>query len=400
LARREYRYTFPLDIVEDAMQYDVVVVGAGPTGLSLATELKRLGLSALVLDRLAEGANTSRAAVVHARTLEVLESSGATSELLARGLKVPTFCIRDGDKVLLSISFDGLDTKYPFALMCSQEQTEAILLRRLTSFGGTVQRPCEVFTLTQVDGGVRVDFQEDGQVNTATGEWAVGCDGSHSLVRKEAGIPFEGSAYEERFVLGDVEMEWPLSRDEVSLFVSQKGLVVVAPLPENRFRIVATAQEASAEASISFLQTVLDERGPGGKHSKILSCSWASKFHIEHRVARSLRSGNILIAGDAAHVHSPAGGQGMNTGIQDAVSLAQALVQQKSGQDTGALDKWEAKRMEIARDVVSLTDKMTKFATLSSPIGQLLRNAVIGLVGYSSAARHKIAEKLAELDNR
>jgi 2-polyprenyl-6-methoxyphenol hydroxylase-like FAD-dependent oxidoreductase len=382
------------------MQFHVIVVGAGPTGLSLATELKRLGLSALVLDRLAEGANTSRAAVVHARTLEVLEPSGATDELLVRGLKVPTFRIRDRDKVLLSISFDGLDTRYPFALMCPQEQTEAILLRRLTSFGGTVRRPCEVCTLTQVEGGVRLDFQEDGHVNTATAEWVVGCDGSHSLVRKQAGIPFEGSAYDESFVLGDVEMEWPLSRDEVSLFVSQQGLVVVAPLPESRFRIVATAQDASAQPSVSFLQNVLDERGPGGKRSKILSCNWASNFHIEHRVARSLRRGNVLIAGDAAHVHSPAGGQGMNTGIQDAVSLATALAQQKSGADAGALDKWEAKRMEVARDVVSLTDKMTKVATFSSPVGRMLRNAVIGLAGYSSAARHKIAEKLAELDYR
>jgi 2-polyprenyl-6-methoxyphenol hydroxylase-like FAD-dependent oxidoreductase len=382
------------------MQYDVIVAGAGPTGLALAIELKRCGLSALVLDRLAEGANTSRAAVIHARTLEVLEACGVTDELLARGLKVPTFRIRDGARVLLAISFDGLDTKYPFTLMIPQEQTEAILLERLTRLGGGVRRPCEVTSVTQTEGGVSVGFQENGEAAAARAEWVVGCDGSHSMVRKQAGIAFEGAAYDESFVLGDVEMEWPLSRDEVSLFVSQKGLVVVAPLPWNRFRFVATAQDTAAEASIPLLQGILDERGPGGEGARILNCKWASTFHIAHRVAGSLRNGNILIAGDAAHVHSPAGGQGMNTGIQDAVSLATALAQQKSGEDTRALDKWETRRMEIARDVVSTTDRMTKVATLSSPVGRLLRNAVIGLAGYSSAARHKIAEKLAELDNR
>jgi len=175
-------------------QHDVVVVGAGPAGLALAAELHRLGVSPLVLDRLAAGANTSRAAVVHARTLEVLEPLGVTPELLRNGVIVPNFRIRDRNRILASISFKGLDTKYPFALMCPQDRTEAVLLRRLESLGGTVQRPCEVVSIRQVGNEVLVQHSGDA-LETVRARWVIGCDGMHSLVREQASILFEGGAY-------------------------------------------------------------------------------------------------------------------------------------------------------------------------------------------------------------
>ncbi len=230
--------------------------------------------------------------------------------------------------------------------------------------------------------------------------WVVGCDGSHSLVREQASIPFEGEAYDESFLLADVEMDWPLDREEVTLFYSAKGLVVVAPLPDNRFRIVATVQQTPAEPSIRDFETILAERGPLDSPRSIRRLHWASRFRIQHRVAKALRHGHILLAGDAAHVHSPAGGQGLNTGIQDAISLADALHQTlQSGNET-ILNKWEQARLKIAHSVVDLTDRMTRVATISSPVLQVVRNTAVELIGNIPFAQRAMAEKLSELANR
>jgi 2-polyprenyl-6-methoxyphenol hydroxylase-like FAD-dependent oxidoreductase len=379
---------------------DVASVGGGPTGLALGAELKRLGVLAVILDRLAAGENTSRAAVVHARTLEVLEPLGVTTELIAQGLQIETFRVRDRSRVLATITFQGLQTKYPFALLCPQQRTEAILLGRLQALGGQVDRPREVVAITEFANGVAIQYRGNGELQTLQAKWVVGCDGMHSIVREQAAIPFEGDAYEESFVLADVVMDWPIPRDEVSLFFSTDGLVVVVPLPENHFRIVATMKVAPPEPAISDFQKILEERGPENGDIRIRSAPWSSRFHVHHRVAKTFRKGRILLAGDAAHVHSPAGGQGMNTGIQDAISLADALRQELQQGSETALDAWQMKRQEIARGVVSLTDRMTKLGTASSPAVKLLRNAVMDIVGHVPFAQHALAQQLSELNNR
>jgi 2-polyprenyl-6-methoxyphenol hydroxylase-like FAD-dependent oxidoreductase len=384
----------------DEPGHTVVIVGAGPTGLALGAELRRVGISSLILDRLEAGANTSRAAVIHARTLEVLEPLEVTSELLREGVMVPVFRVRDRNRILASISFKELETKYPFSLMCPQNHTEAILLRRLEALGGAVDRPCEVVAVGPGEKGVHVQFKSGGELRTVRTQWLVGCDGMHSQVREQASIPFVGGNYEESFVLADVKMDWPLGREEVTLFFSGEGLVVVAPLPGDHFRIVATVKKAPTSLSTTDFQQILEERGPENAAIKIRSMVWASPFHLEHRVAKVLRRDRILLAGDAAHVHSPAGGQGMNTGIQDAISLAGALREVLQHGNEAALDIWQEKRLEIARSVVKMTDLMTKAATASSPGLKLLRNAVIGIIGQIPFAQHSIARKLSELDNK
>ena len=381
-------------------QHDVVIVGAGPVGLALAAELHRLGVSPLVLDRLAAGANTSRAAVVHARTLEVLEPLGVVPELLQNGVIVPTFRVWDRSRILASISFRDLHTKYPFTLMYPQDRTEAVLLRRLESLGGTVQRPCEVVSIRQVEDEVEVQHKNGGTLETVRAKWLIGCDGMHSVVREQAAIPFKGGAYDDSFIEADVEMDWPLDRDEVSLFFSEKGFLLVAPLPGNHFRIVATVQQAASTPSIADFQRVLEERGPENGTILIRRMGWSSRFHVSHRVAKALRKGRILLAGDAGHVHSPAGGQGMNTGIQDAISLAGVLHSVLQNGNEEELDTWQESRLKIARSVVRLTDRMTKTATTSSSAVKLLRNAAVEIIGHIPFAQHAMAEKLSELDNR
>jgi 2-polyprenyl-6-methoxyphenol hydroxylase-like FAD-dependent oxidoreductase len=386
----------------DTAQNDVVIVGAGPSGLALGAELKRLGISALILDRLEAGANTSRAVVVHARTLEVLEPLGVAPELIQNGVIVPIFRARDRSRILATISFTELDTPYPFTLMCPQDQTEAILLRRLQSLGAMVERPCEVVSIHPSDHDVEVQFKRSGELNTVRTKCLVGCDGAHSLVREQASIPFEGGSYEESFILGDVEMDWPIDRQEVTLFFSDGGFLVVAPMPGNRFhfRVVATAVQAPETPPVADFERILAERGPENAAVSIRRLIWSSRFHLQHRVAKVLRQGRVLLVGDAAHVHSPAGGQGMNTGIQEAIALAGALHSTLQSGNDDALNIWQRKRLEIDRSVVGFTDRMTKIATISSPALKALRNTAIGIVGHVRFARHALAENLAELNNK
>jgi 2-polyprenyl-6-methoxyphenol hydroxylase-like FAD-dependent oxidoreductase len=329
--------------------------------------------------------------------LEVLEPMGATSELRRHGIEVQIFRIRDRSRILATVNFKDLRSKYPFILMCPQNRVEDILLRRLQGFAGAVERPSEVIAIRPGEDDVELQVKGVEDTKTIHANWVIGCDGAHSVVREQAAIPFEGGAYEESFILADVEMHWPISRDEVTLFYSEKGLVVVAPLPDDHFRIVATEQQAAAEPSIADFESILDERGPMNGALTIRRMLWSSRFHIQHRVASALRQGRILLAGDAAHVHSPAGGQGMNTGIQDAVSLANALRQTLQSGQQATLNTWQTERLKVAHSVVDLTDRLTKVATISSPVLKVLRNTAVELVGNVPFATRAAAERLAEL---
>ncbi|MER7467576.1 FAD-dependent monooxygenase [Streptomyces sp. NPDC097981] len=376
----------------------VAIVGAGPTGLALAVTLAEAGVDFVLLDRQAEGANTSRAAVVHARTLEVLDeldpSGTLSAELVARGIPVDRFRIRDGARLLAAVPFDGLPTAHPYALMVPQYETEAVLLARLRALGGDVHRPYEVTGVTQDADGVTL--------TTAGGETlraahAVGADGMHSTVREAAGIGFAGSAYEESFVLADVAMDWAPGPQEVSLAFGAAGLTVVAPLPGGpagpgtRYRVVATVADAPAEPDLAFVQGLLDERTPG--QARVRTLAWSSRFRVHHRVADRYRAGRLLLAGDAAHVHSPAGGQGMNTGIQDGHALGRALA-------AGDLDAYEAARRPVALHVVGLTDRMTRIATTRNPVLRAVRNTALPLLSRIPALRNRLATELAELHYR
>ncbi|MEP9376073.1 FAD-dependent oxidoreductase [Aquabacter sp. CN5-332] len=385
--------------VPDAI--DVLIIGAGPTGLALAGELRRQGVDALVIEKHAEGANTSRAAVVHARTLEILEPLGATPLLLAEGIKVPVFRVREGGKTLATVTFDHLPSAYPFTLMIPQDRTEAVLLSRLKALGGDVLRPAEAVAIRPEADHAEVDIVRDGVTKTITAKWVVGCDGARSLAREAAGVDFHGGTYDQDFVLADVHMAWPISRDEVTLFFSLEGFVMVAPLPgaPDRYRIVATSDALPEALDTAFVQEMLDVRGTGVGEAQVRETVWASRFHIHHRVVSTPRAGRILLCGDAAHLHSPAGGQGMNTGIQDAVTLATPLAEAlRSGSETG-IEAWAPARHEVAKKVVGLTDKMTRVAALSSTTGRMVRNAALSFVGHFPAAREALARELAELDN-
>lgn len=375
-----------------ALDADVLVVGAGPTGLALAAALAQEGVSTMVLDRQTAGANTSRAAVVHARTLEVLERLEVAQTLVQRGLQAQRFTIRDRDRVLINIGFERLPTKYPYALMVSQAVTEQVLLERLMALGGRVMRPCTLVDFQQDDDGVTARL-DDGRALRA--RYIVGADGGHSTVRECAGIAFSGGSYGESFVLADVKLSGGVPQDEVILYFSPAGMVVVAPLPNGLHRVVATVDEAPEQPDAAYVQALLDARGPSARRAVVHAQEWSSRFRLHHRVAERYHSGRVLLAGDAAHVHSPAGGQGMNAGILDALSLAAALVQALRG-DAQAFDVYGAVRKPVAQEIVAFADRLTRLAT-ARPIMRPLRNLALRLVASVPAFRRNLAWRLSGL---
>ncbi|MEU4240388.1 FAD-dependent monooxygenase [Actinoplanes sp. NPDC026619] len=370
------------------METDVLIAGAGPVGLTLAAALTTRGVGVTVVDRAAAGTNTSRAAVIHARTLEVLDELGVTKELVERGVIVPRFTVRDRDRALVSIDFDGLPTPYPYTVMLPQSETEEILAGRLAQLGVSVRRQAEVTGVRQDDGGVTADLAGG---DTVRARYLVGADGMHSTVRELSGIGFRGDRYAQSFVLADVRMDWELPGAEVQLFFAPAGLVVVAPLPGGRHRIVATLDEAPEQPTAADVQALLDVRGPARSPARVREIMWSSRFRVHHRLADHYRAGRIFLAGDAAHVHSPAGGQGMNTGIQDAIELAAVLA------DGSDLDRYERTRRPVAAGVVAFTDRMTRMATLRQGPLIAARNTVLPLAGRVPAVRRRLAMRLSGL---
>ena len=237
-------------------------------------------------------------------------------------MKCRTFTIRDRDRTLLSLDFAPLPTRYPYTLMVSQAVTEAVLLERLRELGGDVLRPRTLVGLEQDASHVDATLDDGSQLRA---RYVVGADGMHSKVRELAGIGFVGGSYSESFLLADARLRGGIPRDEVTLYFSSAGLVVVAPLPGGVHRIVATVDEAPESPCAADVQALLDARGPERDPVTVESVIWGSRFRVHHRIAERYQAGRILVAGDAAHVHSPAGGQGMNIGIQDAIALAAAI---------------------------------------------------------------------------
>ena len=376
---------------------DVLIVGAGPTGLALAASLRQAGVRHEIVDAREGPLNTSRAAVVHAHTVEVLDRIGAAAALQARGLRLGRFAVRDRDGLLLKIGFDDLPTAYSGLLMVPQSSTEEVLVGRLEALGGGVHRGVTATRVQPNERGCTVELRTAEGARHIAARFVVGADGMHSLVREAAGIAFEGESYEESFILADVRMDWPLGVTEVSLYFSPAGLMVVAPLPDGTFRIVATLADPPEEVRVEDVQRIVDERGPldGAPVREVV---WGSRFRLHHRLAETYRCGPLILIGDAAHVHSPAGGQGMNTGLVDAIVLGEALSRViRRGEPETLLDDYTTIRRQAAAQVLALAGRLTSLATMRPGRKRLLRNLILRLLNRVPAFRKRLALNLSGL---
>lgn len=378
-------------------QTDVLVVGAGPVGLAVAASLAGQGRQVTVVDRQAAGVNTSRAAVIHPRTLEMLERIGVSDRLADLGIHSKQFNIADGDRTLVPVRFDKLPTAYPYVLMVPQSTTEQVLLERLEELGGKVHRPYVASGLRQTADGAEVTL-ESGEVIKA--QYVVAADGMHSKIRDLAGLGFSGDGtLPLNFTLADVRVDGVLPKDEVLLYFSKAGILVAAPLPDGSFRLVAEVDEAPEHPDVAYAQRLLNARGPRNRTARVTEVIWGSRFRIHERVADRYRAGRVLLAGDAAHTHSPAGGQGMNLGLRDAITLGEALATALSTGDETPLDNYASTNREEALRVVALAHRLTRLATVPAPF-RPARNAALHLLFRIPTFRRTFAEQLAAIGHR
>jgi 2-polyprenyl-6-methoxyphenol hydroxylase-like FAD-dependent oxidoreductase len=382
----------------------VLVVGAGPTGLALALSLLRHGVRCRIVDRSPAPVTESRALGVQARTLEVLHAVGVDADMVARGVRVPAGSLHfDGGREA-RIGFGGLPTAYPYVLILPQSETEAILAARLAAAGVAVERGVEVSGLTQDEDGVTLALgHPDGGREDARGAWVAGCDGAHSTVRQALGVRFEGGVYDERFWLADVRLRWHAPPETLHLFLGRGGLLGVLPLTGGYHRLVLTVPGAHTgdDRTPALAEVERLARAAGPPDLTIEEAIWISSFRVPRRIARRFRVGRVFLAGDAAHVHSPAGGQGMNTGIQDAANLAWKLARVLRGAARDRLlDTYEVERIPVARDVLRGTDALTRMVLLRQPLLRALRDRLLPRLLALAPVQRAVTEQIAELSVR
>jgi len=381
---------------------EVLVVGAGPVGLVMACELARRNVPVRVIDKLPAPTTESRAILLHSRSLEMLDRIGVVDKIVASGIRTRGMQMHASGKMLADLAFDEVASPYPFSVTTAQTETERILADRLAELGVPVERGVEMLSFDQDDhrSGQAVHFRlrhADGTTEDGTTNWIVGTDGSHSTVRALTRQKLEGSFKGERFLLGDVDAECDLPRDRMhSYFSTGAGPLLVFPMLGRRLRVIAQITDNDEDVSIARLQQVIDERAVG---IRVIAARWLTIFEIHHAQVPQYRVGRAFLAGDAAHVHSPAGGQGMNTGMQDAFNLGWKLAAVVAGAaDPALLDSYQAERHPVAARVIAQTTRITDLGTLDHRMQQVLRNTALHLATRLAPVRNVLAAQLEETD--
>jgi 2-polyprenyl-6-methoxyphenol hydroxylase-like FAD-dependent oxidoreductase len=386
------------------MNLNVLVVGAGPVGLTMAAELARYGVSVRIVDKAAQRTDKSKALVLWSRSLELIDRMGCGETFVAAGLKVTAANIIAGGRLVAHIRLDTMETPHPYALMLPQSETERLMEQHLNSCDVQVERQVELTRfVADADKVTSTLLHPDGHEETVPSAWMIGCDGAHSAVRHGLGMQFEGDTLPSDWILADVHLAGVSTKpDEFGMFWHSEGVLALFPITPGRYRVIADVGDAHSKAprpdpSLEEVQAIIDQRGPGG----ILASTpiWLASFRINERKVADYRAGRVFLAGDAAHIHSPAGGQGMNTGMQDACNLGWklALVCRGLAAAEPLLDSYSTERSAVGRQVLADAGRLTTIAVLRSGVMQAVRNHVASLVFGLAPVCETMANKLAEL---
>ncbi|WP_017814016.1 FAD-dependent monooxygenase [Paenibacillus shenyangensis] len=433
---------------------DVLIVGAGPTGLTLAIELMRRGVSCRIIDKAPKPSKQSKALGIMARTLELLDHSGITEQLVKHGHPVKEVQVRSGSHLLADVKLTPIiRSRYPYILTLPQSDTERILYEHLDKLGGQVERSTELLSLEQLDAeaavtgsaeaSVKATIATSGGSEVIQARWVVGCDGAHSKVRHLLSLSFDGNAIDQQFGLADVEVQWPVKPQGVRIYLHEGHIAAFFPMPDERYRVIiaappdvswtggqrqdqlsesrqptspdqeasysdkadagdaysleSTGPDGSGEITLTDIQRILDICMPAQERVTLHDPSWMAHFRVNERKVKQYRQGAVFLAGDAAHIHSPLGGQGMNTGIQDAVNLGWKLALVCHSQASAAiLDSYEEEREPVARALLRWTGLFTRLVISRIRPFTFMRNTAAPLLSSRRFVQLRMAERLSE----
>lgn len=376
---------------------DVLIVGAGPVGLFLANECARRGLRWRLIETRAAQSEHSKALAIFPRTLEIFDMAGVVGPFLEVANRVTAVAVVTHGRMLAHMRFAPEESPYRFVAMVPQNVTERLLAEELERKGGVVEYETTFVSAVQHNDHVSVTLDQKGRRLNLTAAFVVGCDGAHSAVRHLLKLPFEGEQYNDLFILADVETNETLPSDELQLCPSESGPLAIFPMSATRRRIIATINNQEGDApSLEHLRMVMAERAPSGVEVRALH--WSTYFRIHHRQVAQLRVGRIVIAGDAAHIHSPFGGQGMNTGLHDVWNLVWKLDLVLHGRgNEQLLASYNDERRPVIRNVIETTHLLTRALGTPSRLAQILRDAVIPMVSRLAPFQHAFVQRLSEL---
>jgi 3-(3-hydroxy-phenyl)propionate hydroxylase len=368
---------------------EVLIVGAGPTGMAAAIELMRLGIGVRIVDKSDHLARYSQALVVQARTLEQFQRYGLAEKAIARGRKLHGARFYSEGKQIVHIKLDEVSSRYPFALFLPQSETEALLNEHMESLGAKTERGVELGSVAHGPETRCTLRHADGRDEEVSPRWLIGCDGAHSVVREKTGTAFEGARVAMSFFLADAEIEGPeVPAEELALHVSKGDVLFMGRLSDRVVRLIVAFQEEpqlDRNLTVADFQRMIDRIGV---RVQIRSANWMTPFHVTDRQAEHYRIGNIFLAGDASHIHSPVGGQGMNTGIQDAANLGWKLAAVARGADDVLLNSYEEERGAVGRALLRFTERGLKVASLSNPVMEKLRDTLAPIMVKVRAVQH------------
>ncbi len=378
---------------------DVLVVGAGPVGLFCANELIRHGLTCRIIDKKSHLSDKSKALGIHIRTLDVLDDCDFINEVLAQGHKVEGILFKSNGKTLIDATFAKIEANRHFLLDLPQDKTEHILCDGLVNKGVAVEWQTELTDVTQNKDSIRaLVTKQDGSQEEVNSAWLVACDGAHSTVRSSVNMPFVGSEYDQNWWLADLLIDWELPEERMVIYLSKYGPMACFPMGEKRYRLVLTAPEhVDKDPTLEDIQAHFNKRSTDS--AKLSDPVWITKFYIHHRQIQQYRCGRVFFAGDAAHIHSPMGGQGLNTGIQDIYNLIWKLALVQKGYAREAiLDSYHLERYPVGKEVLKKTDIMTRMMLIKNPLLINLRNALMSFMMSFDFIQNKLARQVAELE--